>query len=278
MLEKCYKVIASMIIKSLGRIPSSVFAVVVLTALVALAGCGGGGDNESTGTTGPVASNEGGEGGEGSEGEKGNGDGNGNGGGSVGGSEGGGGASPGGSEGATGATGGSNGGSRKKQGASEKRKKSGKKRKKSGKKRKKSGKKQNPSLPGPGNAAPPPPTRTKAEFIKAADAICGEVEAQIKAGIQPYVQGSNLNSFAKEAPAIVQAVVTPNLESEINQIRALQPPADAEGAAGALLTSIQAMIGEAQAKPSEFVLGGKSVTNSEQVAAANGFTVCGGLA
>jgi hypothetical protein len=118
---------------------------------------------------------------------------------------------------------------------------------------------------------------TLADFIKAADAVCAEAETQIQVGINPYAQ-RGLQALAKEAPEVVSKVIVPSLEGEMNGIRQLETPGEAQEVQGSLLVDIQAMITESQAKPKDFIFEGESVAKSEESAKAAGFTRCGGIA
>jgi hypothetical protein len=116
----------------------------------------------------------------------------------------------------------------------------------------------------------------KAAFLTEADAICRAERKDIRQNLSKYT-GEGLNSLTKNAPAIVNELVIPNLEDEMRGIEALNPPASARDAMTALFGAIDGLIARARAEPRNFILDAESVEKSIQVAEANGFKVCGGI-
>jgi hypothetical protein len=121
-------------------------------------------------------------------------------------------------------------------------------------------------------------TGADAAFFAQADAICKELRADTLRRLGDYT-GSGLESLAKNAPRVVNELVIPNLEEQMDRIQALNPPSSASGAVAALFDSIEAMITAGQADPKEFLLGTSAelATKSEAIGKKNGFSACGGI-
>lgn len=217
------------------------FAIAALLGLLALSGCGGGG-SDSTATSGPVASAEGDGGENGAEGGSGSTTAKPAGKGKDGGSEGsaGAGESSGGQQGGGskgGQSGGSSGGGSGKGG----------------------------SRGGAGSGG-----GSGSAFISEADAICTKARGRIHKEVEAALSNSDF-------PTLVRKIVTPGLEGEQRDIRALNAPASAAAAENGVISALQKMIDESEAAPEKFVLQGKAVIESEKLARSLGFKSCGAL-
>jgi hypothetical protein len=257
-------------------------ALVVLTAVAALfaiVGCGGGGDDETSTAASQIAASEGGEGNQGDAGKGGETSPGGKaasggsvaeeseGGGSAGGEspideteEGGGAAVAGGATGG-GATGGAKGGHGGSAGLQ-----AGKAKKRPHKHR---GSRQGP---GGGTAGAPSPE----SFFADADAICEGRRKDTRERLPDFTK-VGLDNLEKSAESIVSELVIPNLEGEMREIEALNPPSSVAAAVSALFQAIEGMISSGRDEPRNFILKGDAVASSEEVAKQNGFNVCGGI-
>lgn len=126
-------------------------------------------------------------------------------------------------------------------------------------------------------------TETKAEFIKAADAICAREGERIQTEAASHVH-SDLNGNAQETNvaikdlvASIPVVVIPRLESELQEIRGLNPSAGVSETEGAILAAIQELIERTRADPERAIVNTSFSAHSEQVARSNGFKTCGVL-
>jgi hypothetical protein len=254
---------------------TALIAFAVVAALALLAGCGGGGDDETSSAADAVAAKEGADGGAG------------NGGGGEGGAASPAGGEGGGEEAANGASaeaggegsaaagesaggGSAGGGGGNSAGAAGGAGKAGLNSSAAkGRSSKKRGARQRGSSTGGASGS-------DAEFYAAADAICKEKRENTRKNLLDYTE-KGLENIAEDATAIVDKLVIPNLEEELRDIRALNPPASVSGVAGELYGWIEKMIAAAKAEPSNFLLNVGIVAESEEAAKQNGFAVCGGI-
>jgi hypothetical protein len=266
-LGKCYKV-EKLMFKERPKLSSlSAIAFVVALALAAFAG-GCGGDDSGTGDSGSVASsNDGGGSGSGdgqgsgaNVGEEGGTDSSGGGAGEAGGGEGNG---PDG--GTAGAGSGANGSGSLGAGSS------------------RGGAKKNRSGGGGEGGSGIPAGSPKEEFMFAADKICTEWGKKISAEATKSIQSGDLNGSKKEVAKAVDDLlagldqtVIPNLEAEMDELRALPVPSNGVEAQGAVLTAVQELIDIVEANP-EVVLNGEGLEGPKQLAEENGFRACGQL-
>jgi len=112
---------------------------------------------------------------------------------------------------------------------------------------------------------------TKAEFIKAADQICKEARKEIDAQLPNLLEGE----LTEESPGFVEEAVVPGVEKQIEEIQALETPAEATEASETLVVSFEEMIEEAEADPEAFVVEGKPAIKAQETAKKLGFKACG---
>jgi hypothetical protein len=266
LLKKCYKVAMSFSKRVQGYV--ALIGIAAVAALLAAVGCGGGDDPPSG--SGSAAAREEGGGGDGAQGggeaaseEEGGGFAAGGAG-----SEGAGtGSAGGGSNGGEGAGGGGSkagGGNAGKAGLQGRSAKGG-----SGGKRKPSQSTGGGSSGGGGGA-------DDSSFFASADSICRERRKDTRQNLNDYT-GKGLTSLAKNSGKIVNELVIPNLEGEMSEIRALNPPASVQGAVNALFGWIEKMIAAGKEDPEAFLLSSELVAESEEAAKQNGFNICGGI-
>lgn len=84
-----------------------------------------------------------------------------------------------------------------------------------------------------------------------------------------------MTSLANNAGAIVNQVVVPNLEQEIDDVRGLDASAGAGEAAAAIIGAMEELISSAKTNPGGFILGAEGAEKPEQMASRYGFTYCG---
>lgn len=123
-----------------------------------------------------------------------------------------------------------------------------------------------------GGASP----KTKAEYVKAADAVCTKAKSQIEYAIGKFI-GGDVSKLAKESSPIVEEVAIPRVEEEVAALQSLDVPAAASEAAQGLIAAQEKMIEEAEADPTAFLAEGKASTEARKTAQQLGFAVCGGL-
>jgi hypothetical protein len=263
LIKKCYKVGMQMSKRVQGYVAMG--AIMAITALLAAAGCGGG-DDPPAGSASAAAPEKGaGNGGAGGQGGQ-----EASGGEEPGesvatgtsGGEGAGSGSSGGSSGGEGAAGGgksTGGGEAGLQGRSAKGGTKGKRKPRGGE-----------SSGGSEGSA------DGSTFFASADSICQERRKNTRQNLTDYT-GVGIESLGKNAGKIVNELVIPNLEGEMDEIRALNPPASAEGAVNDLFGWIEKMIAAGKDDPEAFLLSSKLVPESEEAAKQNGFGVCGGI-
>ena len=113
---------------------------------------------------------------------------------------------------------------------------------------------------------------TKAEWIAKADAICRTGNQQVnQAGQQQF---GNQKPTQAQIQQFASGTVIPNIESQVNQIKALGPPAEIEQQVNSLLATVQGDLDKAKADPS-LLLNGSAFKDSNTEAQGLGLKVCG---
>lgn len=119
------------------------------------------------------------------------------------------------------------------------------------------------------SSSPTSSALTKSEFITQADAICKSGDAAINAAPQPKSQ--------KQAEAFITSTVVPNVQKQVDQIRALGAPSGDEDQVNAILDSAQQGIDTVTADPSAIASrnGSDPFADANQKAKAYGLEACG---
>ena len=112
---------------------------------------------------------------------------------------------------------------------------------------------------------------TKAEFIKQADAACAAGDKRIDAAFRGL--GSNEPSD-QELEQVVTDTVVPEIQGEIDAIRALTPPEGDEDEIAAILDAAQEALDEIEQDPSSLA-NGNPFKEANQLAQDYGLKVCG---
>jgi hypothetical protein len=121
---------------------------------------------------------------------------------------------------------------------------------------------------------------SKKAFLKQADAICEKADAREGAGLSSYSakhpQPTSGDPKAWEEQ-LAAAVGLPALQSEAEELRALQPPADGEDQVAAITDAIEAAVEQGEESPGEIILpaGENAFAEAEELARAYGLKVCG---
>lgn len=115
-------------------------------------------------------------------------------------------------------------------------------------------------------------TATKAEFIAAADQICGDADqALADEALEQYPEGPPVG---RDAASFAEEVVIPNLEGVHGAIAALTPPEGEEEAVADILEKLQAGIDELTDDPAGFVES-EALADASAAATDFGLTECG---
>jgi major membrane immunogen (membrane-anchored lipoprotein) len=119
---------------------------------------------------------------------------------------------------------------------------------------------------------------TKAEFIKQADADCKKGEEEIQKDLAVYLkEHKDLEKPTEDDYSeLVEAVLVPAAEQEIDDIRALGIPSGDEDQVEAMLDAREASIEKAQEEPKAVVQNGGSVFGeASKLAKEYGLKDCG---
>lgn len=118
----------------------------------------------------------------------------------------------------------------------------------------------------------------KEQFIEDANAVCAEANERIQAQLQPYLK-RNVSEGKEEAviDEMLNEVIDPGMEEEIEEIRALGVPAGDEQQIEAVFTAMQGVVDEARADSSVFREKREPFKKPEELAVAYGLGSCGGL-
>lgn len=118
---------------------------------------------------------------------------------------------------------------------------------------------------------------TKQEFITQADQICAEGDRQINEAGSAQFGGQEPS--AQEIEEFGTETVAPNIQNQVDQIRALTPPEGDEEQVSAILDAAQEGIDEVEEDPSLLNQGqdaGGAFTEANRLAEDYGLTDCGG--
>ena len=120
---------------------------------------------------------------------------------------------------------------------------------------------------------------SKKEFTDQADAICrksiGEARKEFVAFLKQHAPRGPQEDNTVVATELVETVVTPHYQEQIDQIVALGAPAGDEDAVAAFLNAQQEDLEAAESDPLGFVEGGSKFPKATEQATAYGLLVCG---
>ncbi len=116
---------------------------------------------------------------------------------------------------------------------------------------------------------------SKDEFITEADAICKAGDKKIDAAAQETFSGGGQPSQAEQEQFVTEDVV-PNIQEQIDGLRALTPPEGDEDEVSAILDSAQDAIDQTESDPGALTEGGDDpFSEANQLAEEYGLEVCG---
>jgi hypothetical protein len=126
---------------------------------------------------------------------------------------------------------------------------------------------------------------TKAEFIKKADAICKQALEQAEVDFAALVkENETLLEETKEGtpafeaiyPAVVNGILAPTVEKEVDEIQALGAPEGDEAKVDAMLETLEGDLETAEAKPKRVGFEAEKIfAPSTELAREYGLKVCG---
>lgn len=97
---------------------------------------------------------------------------------------------------------------------------------------------------------------SKAEFVKQGNAVCAKGEKAQEAGVNAYAKEHGLKGNQEPTKAqqteIVETVFVPNIQSQINGVKALGAPSGEEQQVSAALEAAQQALDKAKANPAVF--------------------------
>jgi hypothetical protein len=121
---------------------------------------------------------------------------------------------------------------------------------------------------------------TKGQFISRGNAICKKGNAKVESEFQAFakkngIEGSKEPTKAQEVE-VAETILTPNVKSQSEELRALGAPSGDEDEITAMLDSLDNGVEEAEADP-EGLISGKSdpFKDASQKAQKYGLTACG---
>lgn len=117
----------------------------------------------------------------------------------------------------------------------------------------------------------------KAEFIKAADTICGEANELGEKKAEEFAEDKDFkleNATEKELEQAFVEVLVPSLNRQADELAALTAPEGDEEQIEAITTSLEDAAAEIEADPS-LVFKPKVLQEPRRLAEAYGFKVCG---
>jgi hypothetical protein len=121
---------------------------------------------------------------------------------------------------------------------------------------------------------------SKSQFIEKADAICQEGTKEWEQRFGNYLKGRNTGKTKSEqeatAATIVNTIIIPTFEKEIERVSALGAPSGDEKQVTAVLVALQQGANEGSADPVAFISTAKTLTKASKLGQAYGFSSCGG--
>jgi len=117
---------------------------------------------------------------------------------------------------------------------------------------------------------------TKQEWVTQADAICTQGNKELDQAGQQQFGGSNQPPSQAEQERFAADTVIPNIEQQINDVRALGTPEDASGEVEEFLDQAEADLGEAKQDPTLFTdaAEGDPFAETSQLGKDLGLKVC----
>jgi hypothetical protein len=117
---------------------------------------------------------------------------------------------------------------------------------------------------------------SKGEFIKQADQICAQGDKEIEQAAGD-VFGQGQQPSQQEEDRFITKTVIPNVQQQVDDVRALTPPEGDEQQVAAILDSAQKGIDAVEEDPSVLTRGGGDpFAESDRLASDYGLKECGG--
>lgn len=121
-------------------------------------------------------------------------------------------------------------------------------------------------------------TESKAAFIAAADAICSDTATEVNAEVRKRFQGATAAPTNEDLVAFFTKVTLPALQTQIDEIAALPPPAGEEERVQAIVDAGNSAIAKSEEDPQVLLVPQGSPTPFDEVNGLTqdfGFKVCG---
>jgi hypothetical protein len=118
---------------------------------------------------------------------------------------------------------------------------------------------------------------TKAAFVKQADAICTKSNDKARKEFAAFLKGDDLAKAGKDrGKQIALEVLLPNMESETEELRELEPPSRDEAEIEAMLDALDEAVEEVRQDPDLlFEANTRPLAKANRLAEAYGLEVCG---
>jgi hypothetical protein len=127
---------------------------------------------------------------------------------------------------------------------------------------------------------------SKAEFIRQVDAICTRGKKQVETEFASYLKKNKIKEIGEkgESPAdaesheiaVIETIAIPELQEQIEELKALQPPSDDEDEVEAFLDATEEGLSKGEEEPQAlFSTTKKLFAKSDKLAQSYGFKVCG---
>lgn len=114
----------------------------------------------------------------------------------------------------------------------------------------------------------------KAAFVEQATSICQEVSGQLAAEFQAFGKKEANSSSTAATNKLVTQVLVPNLETELEEIRALGVPSESKRQVEAFFDAMRKMIKSADTNPEDFATGTGQYESAELAGRQFGLSEC----
>lgn len=120
---------------------------------------------------------------------------------------------------------------------------------------------------------------TKAEFVKQGNKVCEEGNKNANAEFEEFSKENNLSETEEPPKAVqeeaIEQVLIPNINGQIEAVRALGTPEGDEGELEELLTTEEEVLEEAEDEPTSLFETTAKQKEANKLATEYGLTVCG---
>ncbi len=117
---------------------------------------------------------------------------------------------------------------------------------------------------------------TKSQFLKRANAICQETQTNMRNRFFAYLRDAEVTLQNQDAQLdkVMQTIIVPSYEQQIDQIRSLGAPSGDEDEISAFLNAEQKGVEKGEERPAKFIQDSLLLSKATKLAVAYGLDKC----